>query len=460
VQNKFNELREKHPVFTYDKYEILDQGDRLVITYHFYIDGFAAFTPRWEFRKKHVQLDYEKEEVVNRLAFQLGLVELVSYWKCACPPLVRIKAGRLGEAQIAWWKQQYYLGLGEFFYTNGIETSLEEFMKVEVLAPEDQKNCFKLEKIKKGCMIPIGGGKDSVVTLELLSDRKESNLCFMINKKLTSINCATAAGYGEEDILIVDRSLDGNLLELNRQGYLNGHTPFSAIVAFSSVLAAYLHDKEYVVLSNEASANESTVEGTEVNHQYSKSYKFELDFINYEREYVNSGVHYFSLLRPFSEFQIARFFAKQEKYHFIFHSCNVGSKLDRWCGACPKCLFVYMILSPFLELDRLAEIFGSDMLENEGLIPVFDKLIGAAPEKPFECVGTCDEVNTAICMVIRRYETEGKELPRLYEYYKGKEQYKAYVQAENPYLTFYNGENSVPEEFVERLKSLMLNLEG
>ncbi|MDF2513433.1 MAG: hypothetical protein K0S04_3299 [Herbinix sp.] len=457
MQDKFNELRTKHPVFTYDKYEIIDQGDKLAITYHFKIDGLAAFTPKWEFRKKHTQINYEKEETVNQLAFQLGMVELISYWKCACPPLVRIKAGQLEEAQIAWWKQQYHLGLGEFFYTNGIETNAREFMEIEIIAPEDKKDYFKSEKIKNGCMIPIGGGKDSVVTLELLSNRKESNLCFMINKKLTSIQCATTAGYEEENILIVNRSLDMNLLALNKQGYLNGHTPFSAIVAFSSVLAAYLHDKEYVVLSNEASANESTVEGTEVNHQYSKSYKFELDFIHYEKKYVNSGVHYFSLLRPFSEYQIAKFFAMQEKYHFIFHSCNVGSKNDRWCGACSKCLFVYIILSPFIPLDRLAQIFGNDMLNQEELVPIFDQLIGAAPEKPFECVGTCDEVNTAICTVIHRNSAEGKKLPKLYEYYKGKEQYKTYIQTENSYLSYYNEENSVPEELVGRLKSLMLD---
>jgi UDP-N-acetyl-alpha-D-muramoyl-L-alanyl-L-glutamate epimerase len=456
MQDKFMELREKHSVFTYDKYDITDQGDKLVITYYFNIEGLATFTPKWEFRKKHVDINYEKEEIVNQLAFQLGLVELISYWKCACPPFVHIKAGKLDQAQIDWWKQQYFLGLGEFFYTNGIETSAKEFMKVEIFASDDKKDYYKSEKLKNGCMIPIGGGKDSVVTLELLSDRKESNLCFMVNKKLTSIQCATVAGYKEEDILIVNRSLDGNLLALNKEGYLNGHTPFSAIVAFSSVLSAYLHDKEYVVLSNEASANESTVEGTEVNHQYSKTYKFELDFIHYEKKYVNSGVHYFSLLRPFSEFQIAKFFAKQEKYHFIFHSCNVGSKKDLWCGACSKCLFVYIILSPFIDSERLAQIFGNDMLNQEELIPIFDKLIGAAPEKPFECVGTCDEVNTAICMEIHRYNVEGKGLPKLYEYYKGKEQYKTYLQAENPYLYYYNEENSVPEEMVHRLKSLML----
>ncbi len=456
MQDKFIELRNTHPVFTYDKYEIVNQTERLLVTFYFSLGDSVTFTPRWEFVKKHTEVNYEQEEIVNKLVFNLGMVELISYWKCACSPTLRIKAGFIDEEQIRWWKKQYYLGLGEFFYTNQIDTSLEDFMKVEVLAEASPDTGFKTGYPKQGCLVPVGGGKDSVVTLELLNDRRQDNLCFMINRREKSIECARLAGYSEEEVIIADRSLDARLLELNKEGYLNGHTPFSAIIAFSSVLTAYLTDKEYVTLSNEASANESTVEGTEVNHQYSKSYKFELDFINYEKQYIGSGVNYFSLLRPFSEFQIARFFAGNEKYHKVFRSCNVGSKTDRWCGHCPKCLFVYMILAPFLEVERMVEIFGDNMLNNESLIPIFDKLIGVEPEKPFECVGTCDEVNTAICMVIRQLEAENKKLPILYQYYKTLLLYTLYSEAENPYLRYYNEENSVPEPFIGRIKTLML----
>lgn len=504
MQNKFQELREKHPVFTYERYEIADRKDKLSITYYFNLGDSVTFTPRWEFSKKHKDINYEKEEIIHKLAFQLGLVELISYWKCACSPQVRIQAGSIDEEQIAWWKMQYFLGLGEFFYTNKIETDLLDFMRMECcyepadikdvksgdakvgdikeedVEAEDVKSenvnteniksenikaygvkedMFKTDFVKSGCLIPVGGGKDSLVTLELLSDRKDSNLCYMINYKDASMRSARLAGYTDEDILIAKRTLDSKLLTLNKEGYLNGHTPFSAIVAFSSVLAAYLYDKEYVALSNESSANESTVEGTDVNHQYSKSYKFECDFIKYEEKYINSGVHYFSLLRPFSELQIAKFFAKHPKYYGAFRSCNVGSKEDKWCGVCPKCLFVYVILSPFIHPHKLIEIFGRDLLNDESLIPIFDKLIGIAPEKPFECVGTCDEVNTAICMAIEKWTADKEELPKLYQYYQEKETYSSYINdKENRYIHFYDNENSVPVEFVDRIKTLMLEI--
>lgn len=467
MQTKFLELREKHPVFTYEKYIITDHEDKIRIQFHFRLGKDITFTPTWDFEKKHLEVNYEKEEIVNKLAFNLGLVELISYWKCACSPKVIIKAGVIDEDQIKWWKNQYYLGLGEFFYTNGIETTQESFMEMVVEAPKEGafsvvnsslSELFHTEYEKEGCMIPIGGGKDSIVTLELLKERKLTNLCFMINNKEASQRCASVAGYQKEELLIVNRSIDRRLLELNKEGYLNGHTPFSAIVAFSSVLAAYLMDKQYVVLSNEASANESTVEGTDVNHQYSKSFKFERDFVDYEKQYIDSNVHYFSLLRPFSELQIAKYFALHEKYYKIFRSCNVGSKADSWCGHCPKCLFVYIILSPFINLHSLVEIFGSDMLNDETMLPTFEKLIGMVPEKPFECVGTCDEANTAICMTIDLFEEKEKKvvLPKLYEYYKNKGLYRSLAGRENPYIKYYNEENQVPREFVERLKELML----
>ena len=182
MQNRFYELREKHPVFTYDKYELLDHEDRLSITYFFSMGDYVTFTPKWEFVKKHIDFNYEQEEIVHKLAFQLGLVELISYWKCACSPLVQIKAGFLDEEQIAWWKSQYYLGLGEFFYTNRIQSSIEEFMKIEILAQPQPSNFIKFEADKTGSLIPVGGGKDSVVTMELLRKQRENNLCYMINE--------------------------------------------------------------------------------------------------------------------------------------------------------------------------------------------------------------------------------------------------------------------------------------
>ena len=303
-----------------------------------------------------------------------------------------------------------------------------------------------------GALVPIGGGKDSIVTLDVIKDDFKDNMCYVINPRGATEETAEIAGYGEDKRCYVRRTLDKNMLELNKQGYLNGHTPFSSIVAFSALIVAYLNKKKYIVLSNEASANESTIYEEEVNHQYSKSYEFEQDFNEYVKENILDGIEYFSLLRPISEYQIAKHFAKLPKFYKIFKSCNAGSKENKWCANCPKCLFVYIILSPFMKREDMINIFGEDLLEKESLKETMEMLSGIQKNKPFECVGSRDEVNTAICETIKKYEADNKELPLLYKYYKTTKKYEEYINKENTYDKFYNPENNVPEHYKQMLK--------
>jgi len=215
---------------------------------------------------------------------------------------------------------------------------------------------------------------------------------------------------------------------------------------------AAVYGKKYLVLSNESSANESTVSGSDVNHQYSKSFQFEGDFNRYEQRYIGSGVHYFSLLRPWSEFQIAAYFAGLTRYHAAFRSCNAGSKTDSWCGGCPKCLFVWVILSPFLSTGALKRIFGENLAEKETLWETLRQLCGMTPEKPFECVGSRDEICFALTLAIRRMEKRGEALPKLYELFKESDQYKEYLLKPNPYFAYFNGEHLLPEEYLARMR--------
>ena len=262
-------------------------------------------------------------------------------------------------------------------------------LEIEVKTKKEYKLDFESfdKTTLKGTLIPIGGGKDSCVTAELLSEEKDDNLCLIIGGKEPSVKTAEIAGY-KDKIVYVKRTIDKNLLELNKKGFLNGHTPFSSMLAFLSYLIAYLTGKKYIALSNESSANESNIEGEKINHQYSKSFEFEQDFREYADKYLKAGVQYFSMLRPLNELQIGMLFSRNNKYHQIFRSCNVGSKTVpwEWCGNCPKCLFVYIILSPFLYKDSLVKIFKQDLYEKESLLSTFIDLSGHGKIKPFECV--------------------------------------------------------------------------
>ena len=67
------------------------------------------------------------------------------------------------------------------------------------------------------------------------------------------------AGFENTNIIEVYRTIDKNLIDLNKEGFINGHTPFSAMLAFFSYFIAYILGKRYIALSNESSANESNV---------------------------------------------------------------------------------------------------------------------------------------------------------------------------------------------------------
>ena len=448
--NKFQELREKYNSFIYDSYNIIENEKEYIINYKFIIPGLTEFKPEIKINKINITNDKIDKDIFKQLVFHIGLVELISYYKCVCSKNIIIKCGYLDVEQINWWKKLIYNGLGEFLYINNIKVSEDDLLNIECCGEKIIINSNSYSGI--GNLIPIGGGKDSNVTLELLNKSFNDNTCFIINPKEVHLTCAKVAGYNEDKTFTVQRKIDSKLIELNKEGFLNGHTPFSAMVAFLTYLCAYLSNKKYIVLSNEASANEATVLGTNINHQYSKTYEFENDFNKYTKRYFNIDIKYFSLLRPLAEIQIAKLFSKYDKYHSIFKSCNVGSKEIpwKWCCNCAKCLFIYIILSPFLEKDKLLKIFGEDLYNNKELLKTFIELLGYSDTKPFECIGTYDEVRLAVSLTIQKYE---KDLPYLLEYYK--ENYPLVLNKD--ILNSYNEINNLDCEFEIIVKDAINN---
>ena len=432
--DKFSEFREKFESIIYKKYEIIDEEDTKKIVFTFEIPNLKVFTPSITINKKDINNENIDNNLLNSIVFRIGMIELISYYKCVCPKKVIIEAGYIDSFEQDWFKKLFYNGLGEFFYVNGINVSMDDLFDFDIRG--DKIDIKDVEYKGVGNLIPIGGGKDSNVTLELLKDY--DNKCFMINPKQVHIDCA-----GDLDYYSVKRVIDKNLIDLNKLGYLNGHTPFSAIVAFISYLMAYLTNRKYIVLSNEGSANEPTVLGTNINHQYSKTYEFEKDFYLYTKKYFNIDIKYFSLLRPIKEIQIAYLFSKYTKYHKIFRSCNVGSKENPWiwCCNCPKCLFVFIILRAFMSKDDLVNIFGDNMLDNKELEKYFVELIGEASTKPFECIGTIEEVRFAMNRVALN---DDSYLTKLYK--------EKYYKEENIDLSKTYYENNVIDEYLDILK--------
>lgn len=409
----YQALREKHPEFIYHSYEIRKTSEALHFEWKFEMPPGIIFTPRLEVPYSHPN-NLITDDVLDNLVFNIGMVEMISYWKSACSPSIFIKPKKLSESAVLFWRNLFYLGLGEFRYINGIDVNEEDFLHIFSAGPISKLTPFDADPQK--IIVPVGGGKDSAVSLSILHEAGKQIIPFMVNPLKASLRCIEATGIPLSDALIFKRTIDSHLLTLNSQNYLNGHTPFSALIAFNTLLASALKGAASIALSNESSANEVSIPGTEINHQYSKSIDFELNFREYAREQMGIDSSYFSFLRPLSELQIACLFSKRKVYHKVFRSCNVGSKTDVWCGHCPKCLFTSIILSPFISPQENIAIFGKDIFSDLGLQNTLDELAGWANVKPFECVGTIDEVRLSLQKTIQLYPPES--FPVLLQYAK------------------------------------------
>ena len=350
-------------------------------------------------------------------------------------------------------KKIYFNGLCEFFYINNIKSNLEDF--IEIISDSDKmlsSTGFNVDS--KNVIVPVGGGKDSVVTLELLKD-KYNVIPLIINPRGASLNTIKAAGFTDNGFVEINRTIHPQLLDLNEKGFLNGHTPFSALIAFVSIMTAALTGSRYIALSNESSANEPTDKESGVNHQYSKSFEFEKDFREYVAKFITADINYFSFLRPLNEMQIAKLFSGLQKYFQVFKSCNVVSKTDSWCGKCPKCLFTFIILSPFINLAELVNIFGKNMFQDSDLLTSFKELTGINQVKPFECVGTIDEVNLSIIATIKNYDDN---LPYLLDYYKSTSNFSKYQNFETiEIFHLIDNNHFLNKEFLDILKSALID---
>ncbi|MDR2085024.1 MAG: hypothetical protein LBP67_08540 [Bacteroidales bacterium] len=403
--------------FNYRDYNYNFDNNTLYVRYFFDLLDESGilhkFTPliTFTFPKKYFNNNFNRE-LLEILIFNLGIVESISYWKALCCKKYFIECNYLNEEQIEWWKDLFYYGLGEFRYCNNINTSKDEFIDIKIINKKGNKNNCDVLEFDRRAIIPVGGGKDSIVTLESLKSKLDV-IPYLINPNKAMLDTIRIAGFTQEDSIIIKREIDPHLLELNLKGYLNGHTPFSAMVAFSTLIASLLTSSKYIALSNEASANESTVitDYDIINHQYSKTIHFESAFRNYYSKYISDKFNYFSFLRNLSELQIAEKFAELKEYHKYFRSCNAGSKENRWCGNCPKCLFVYIMLLPFISKKELIDIFGKDLLLNENLLETLYQLTGFSETKPFECVGTISETRAALAKYLFENETEGILIP-------------------------------------------------
>jgi len=350
-------------------------------------------------------LDDARAGAAERALRLLHLIAGVSYYKAAVPSEIVIDSYAIDADTAALVELIYVNGLGEFAYRNGL--NLHGKINFPVSQPAGT-NAPALG-LREHALVAIGGGKDSLVSIEALRAQGVEQTVTWIGGSQLIRACAERTGL---PTLNLGRALAPQLFDYNREGAWNGHIPVTVLNSAIMVFAAVLLGVDQVVFSNERSASYgSVIEGTgEVNHQWSKGWACEQAFGEYVQREVAADLHYYSLLRPLSELAVARQFAKTDRYDAHFSSCNrnfhiLGERpASRWCGVCPKCHFVFLALAPFMPKPRLMGIFGRNLLDDPAQIPGFDALLEYQNHKPFECVGEGRESRAAMAALAERPE--------------------------------------------------------
>ncbi len=448
------QLRSRYPQFRYEACSYTRCGQRLQLRFQFVVEPDIVFRPKLSLESVDPQrFDSLEPPVLNNLVFHLGLIEMLSYWKATCSPHIFVQAGYLDARQIDWWKDLLLHGMREFFYRNRINYKQKDFVRLSSdHTPPSRKPVYSPVLQDERDLVLLSGGKDSALSVQLLREGRRPFNAILLNPAPAARTLAARAACSAP--IIVSRDIDPKLLQLNAAGYLNGHTPFSAYLAMLGLLAAVVGNYRRIVAANERGSEEASAQflGSGVNHQYSKTLRFERAFQWYSRRYLASQAYYFSLLRPLYELQITRLFARYPEYFRVFKSCNRNLKEDTWCGTCAKCVFVFIALHPFLGAEELRSIFGRDLFADERLIGIIRQLLGFYEHRPFECVGTSREVLAALYLSISK--TKPTSLPAVLRYVAAEIMPRSpdVAQTTNALLGGWGERHGLPGAYVELLR--------
>jgi hypothetical protein len=338
-------------ILTYEKFEVLTDSKRLqlsqsgeqIVKYTFTYNNRITI-PLYIFLPDSLELQPKEH---NAALFSVGMVLLPWLWTIYFCKKIVIRAGHLDDEQKQFWLNLFEGSLAEWFYLNSLPGW--GYLDLVVEAPKNRRwraTTMSIPEDTKRVLVPLGGGKDSLVVQELLaqsSDKIDWQWFFLSGcergEYQTNSNARSIASIsGHPDVFLVDSDLTSLILAeataggaaYSRQGAGKGGfedvtPPYMAFVAFTSALGCLLTGRNYIAVGNERSANVDnlTFNGHGVNHQYDKGFEFEQAVAGYIKKYICPDIHYFSALQHLWDLQVARIFAGNcRRYHRVFLSCN------------------------------------------------------------------------------------------------------------------------------------------
>lgn len=365
-----------------------------------------SFTDVVEFPMPEVVPTSEQRVAFERVLELLYIAIGTIYYKAIAPERISVESVSLAPAATTWAEHLYRYGLAEFAYRWSLEHVLDVPLAVNrrELVP---LHCDHAESDRTP-LVGMGGGRDSLVTLEVLSAAGFEPATFMVEKRKRAAGPRTLTTIATRGrAFVVTRRPDQYMLRMLADNTLRiGHVPVTAINTIAGVALSVLHGLGPVVMANERSASEANIVwcGHSINHQWSKTFEAEQLLNAAVRDHAGIDHASFSLLGGMSELVISRLFAATSQYDDIVTSCNVAARRPsggRWCNDCAKCRFVFLGLAPFMSLERLVSIQGANLLDDPEQISGYRELVGLSGHKPFECVGELTEARVAVQLLAR-----------------------------------------------------------
>lgn len=397
-------MTSKYKKFRFENYHYDFNTNTLVM--HFSYDGIRHYTEKVHFQAP--QNGYRpNKDVIDALCFYTFIIAGSSYYKSFVASEIEIVGKRIDYWQAGFFNMIYRGGLSQFVYENSL--SADDLAKFK---GEGKSSGHAVEYDGAGVLLMQSGGKDSLLSSELM--KLEGNEFVSWHMSSTGKYPPVLDEVGAE-VIVSRREFNLDQMKQDwKDGAMNGHVPFSALYAGFALIQAALIGKNLVVASNESSSDQANVEieGYKINHQFTKTFEVEQAIENYLRRYVSEDIHYGSILRPLNELQVGKLFARYAwpKYRSSYSSCNLANykqgKDDgnlTWDGTCPKCANTFLILAPFVDKSELLEVFdGKNLLQDKDLTHTYEQLMGRSGDKPFECVGTFEELSLAYKLAVEK----------------------------------------------------------
>ena len=546
-----NWMEEQKNFISYDKFEVDKESNK--IRFYYSLNDSSKYCSLLSLDLENYN---ENSKIQKESIFHIGMVLISWMYMGFATPLIIVRARPLSSSQLSFWHHFYENALAEFFFVNRI--NFINYFSIQVDYNNENENENELndninnnkniidsgdknkeEKDKEEeeeeenirVIVPMGGGKDSIVVYEMIKKIAEtskkkieyqwlyignSSNEYKSNWRLNSISQISQRekeeyfppivmefelyAKGENENKFFDQFWRDREKEI-------ACPPWAALVAFSSVFICHLHNFNYISVGNERSANFGNCFylGREINHQFDKSFDFESKFHHYLLQYLTTttstptttsttstsspsssssssqspssftpplislaeqsisrkrsktDIYYFSALQHLWEVQIAEIFSIHTEYIPLFVSCNETTmKGTRWCSKCPKCLFIFILLSSFLSPPFVWSIFGNNLFEISKLFPIINQLMGLTTVKPFDCVGTPEEVSLSLYLAFNQYKIYNSQFKNEYLkernfplFFKSKSFLSLnFDELEKKFLLFdFNPQNLLPDWF-------------